>query len=316
MFFNGSISDKAVTHFILLGFQSSQVIKSYLSFFFSAAYLLAILENVAVILLVQWDPKLHTPMYFFLSKLSCLEIFYVSVTVPKILHDLVTNENTISLHGCILQLYLFLSLACTECFLLTAMAVDRYMAICVPLHYYSMMTRKMCWCLCGSSLFLGFLSCSFSIGLITELHFCGPNIINHYLCDISPLINLSCQDISTIELVNFITALFVLFSSSVPITISYIRIIYAICQIPSDGGWKKSFSTCASHLMVVTIFFGTTIFMYARPKANQSLDVHKDLSVLYTIVIPVINPMIYTLKNNDMKKSLKNIFVKRLIECK
>ncbi|KAE8633915.1 hypothetical protein XENTR_v10002140 [Xenopus tropicalis] len=313
---NESTNEKAVAHFILLGFQSSPAIRSCLLLFFIVAYIFIILQNVAVIVIVQWDSKLHTPMYFFLTKLACLESLYVSVTIPKILDGLVTSNNTISVGGCLLQLYFFLSLACTECFLLAAMAFDRYLAICTPLRYHSIMTNKMCWSLTWASLFLGFLSCSFSVGLISKLNFCGPNVINHYVCDISPVINLSCEDISAVELVDFITALIVLLSSSVPITVSYISIISTVRKIPSGRGWKKAFSTCASHLAVVIIFFGTTIFMYARPMAIQSFNVNKFLSVLYSVIIPVINPMIYTLRNNDIKRSMKNIFGTSLLLTK
>ncbi|XP_075424039.1 olfactory receptor 6B2-like [Ascaphus truei] len=316
MLTNGSTSDSAITHFILLGFQSSPAIRNLLSSIFSIMYVITILENVAIIVMVQWDSNLHTPMYFFLTKLSCLETLYVSVTVPKMLSDLVTGNNTIPVSGCIIQLYFFLSLACTECFLLAAMAYDRYLAICNPLRYHTIMTPKVCWYLAGGSLFLGFLSVSFSIGLIAQLRFCDHKVINHYLCDISPVIHLSCEDISTVELVDFITALIVLVSSLVPIIVSYFYIIRTIQKIPSDRGCKKAFSTCASHLTVVVIFFGTTIFMYARPKAIDSLDFNKFLSVLYSAIIPMLNPMIYTLRNNDIKRSLHRMFGSRVLLSK
>ncbi|KAM4808029.1 olfactory receptor 6B1-like [Rhinophrynus dorsalis] len=313
MMINESTKEEMITHFILLGFQTSTGIQNFLSCIFSIAYTITILENVAIMVTVHWNSRLHTPMYFFLTKLSFLETLYVSVTVPKMLADLVTGNKTISICGCILQLYLFLSLACTECFLLSTMAYDRYLAICNPLRYHNIMTTQLCWFLVGGSLCLGFLSCTFSIGLIAKLNFCGPKIINHYLCDISPVINLSCDDISVVELVDFITALFVLISSLVPIIVSYIYIIATIKKMSCDRGWKKVFSTCASHLTVVVIFFGTTIFMYARPKAIDSFDFNKFLSVLYSIIIPMMNPVIYTLRNNDMKKSLQAIFVNSVL---
>ncbi|XP_053555857.1 olfactory receptor 6Y1-like [Bombina bombina] len=302
---NGS----TITHFILLGFQSSPVVQKILSWIFSTAYVITILENTAIIVIVRWNSKLHKPMYFFLTKLSFLETFYVTATVPKLLNDLISGYNLISVCGCLLQLYFFLSLACTECFLLAAMSYDRYLAICNPLHYNNVMTNRTCWSLASTSLFLGFLSCSFSIGLIAQLDFCGPKVINHYLCDISPVIHLSCEDISKVEIVDFITALFVLISSLVPIILSYVYIISTIQKLPSEKGWTKTFNTCASHLTVVILFFGTTIFMYARPKAIDSFDFNKILSVLYSIIIPMINPMIYTLRNNEIKKSLLKIFL-------
>ncbi|XP_018413827.1 PREDICTED: olfactory receptor 6-like [Nanorana parkeri] len=296
------------THFVLLGFPTSPFIKTVLTAVFSIAYIFTLLENVTIIAIVWWDPKLHTPMYFFLSKLSYLETLYVSVTVPKMLSDLTTETNVISVWGCLLQLYLFLSIGCIECFLLAVMAYDRYLAICNPLHYHSIMTSTVCWILTGGSTFLGFLACSFSIGLIAQLDFCGSRTINHYLCDISPVIHLSCNDISTVELVNFISALFVLITSLVLITISYICIIFALKKIPSDRRWKKAFSTCASHLTVVVLFFGTTIFMYARPQAIDSFDFNKCLSVLYSFIIPMLNPLIYTFRNTNMRKSLQTMF--------
>ncbi|XP_075681465.1 olfactory receptor 6B9-like [Rhinoderma darwinii] len=303
-----SISSFNSTHFILLGFQTSPLVKTLLAIIFSIAYTFTILENVAIIAIAMWDPKLHTPMYFFLSKLSWLETVYVSVTVPKMLSGLVIGNNIISLCDCLLQLYLFLSIGSSECFLLAAMSYDRYLAICNPLLYHSIMTSRMCWILTLGSLFIGFLACSFSIGLIEQLNFCGSNIINHYLCDISPVIHLSCDDISTVELVDFITALSVLISSLVLIIISYVYIISTIKNLPSHRRWKKAFSTCASHLIVVVLFFGTTIFMYARPQAIDSFDFNKFLSVLYSFMIPMLNPMIYTLRNSDMKTSLSAMF--------
>ncbi|KAG9487211.1 olfactory receptor 6B9-like [Eleutherodactylus coqui] len=303
-----NLSNLNSTHFILLGFQASPLVKILLAIIFSMAYVFTILENAAVIVISMCDPKLHTPMYFFLSKLAWLEIAYVSVTVPKMLSGLLTGNNLISLSGCMLQLYLFLSFGCSECFLLAAMAYDRYLAICNPLLYHSIMTCGMCWLLTLGSLFLGFLACSFSIGLITQLNFCGFNLINHYLCDISPVIQLSCDDISTVEMVDFFSALSVLVSSLVLIIISYIYIIATIKNVSSNESWKKAFSTCASHLTVVVLFFGTTIFMYARPQAIDSFNINKFLSVLYSFIIPMLNPVIYTLRNSDMKVSMSAMF--------
>ncbi|XP_071988885.1 olfactory receptor 6B1-like [Engystomops pustulosus] len=305
-----SIDRLNATHFILLGFQVSQSVKILLVTIFSIAYIFTILENVAIISISLWDSKLNKPMYFFLSKLSLLETVYVSVTVPKMLSDLSTGNTFISLCGCMFQLYLFLSIGCSECFLLAAMSYDRYLAICNPLLYHNIMTKKMCWILTVGSLFLGFLACSFSIGLITQLNFCGSKIINHYLCDISPVIHLSCDDISVIELVDFITALSVLISSLILIIISYVYIISTIKKIPSDRKWKKAFSTCASHLTVVVLFFGTTIFMYGRPQAIDSFDFNKCLSIFYSFVIPMLNPVIYTLRNSEMRTSLSAMFIK------
>ncbi|XP_053304176.1 olfactory receptor 6Y1-like [Spea bombifrons] len=298
----------AVTYFVLLGFQTSPMIQHFISLIFSLVYLITILENAAIILIVRCNSNLCTPMYFFLTNLSYLDSIYVSVTVPKMLSDLLTDNNTITIKECLLQLFLFLSLGCTECFLLATMAFDRYLAICNPLRYLNIMTSKMSRSLTVGSVFLGFLSSSFSIGLISQMNFCDSKTVNHYFCDISPVINLSCDDISTVEIVNFITATFVLISSLVPIIISYMYILMTIHKIPSSGGWKKAFSTCASHLTVVVLFFGTTIFMYARPKAIDSFDFNKIISVLYTIIIPLVNPLVYTLRNHELKKAL-NSFV-------
>ncbi|XP_068104842.1 olfactory receptor 6B3-like [Hyperolius riggenbachi] len=305
---NDSIPTTDLTHFILVGFQTSPNVKAILAAVFSAGYVLIILENAAIIVIVEWDTKLHTPMYFFLSKLSCLEILFVSVTVPKMLNDLATGNNVISLWGCLLQLYFFMSLGCSECFFLAAMAYDRYVAICNPLHYHVVMTPGICWSLTGGSLFLGFLASSVAIGFIAQLKFCHFNLINHYFCDVSPVIQISCGDILTAEFVDFISALFVLVVSLVLIILSYIYIMISITKIASGQGWKKSFSTCSSHLMVVILFFGTTIFMYARPQAIDSYDSNKLLSLLYSFIIPMLNPVIYTFRNNDIKKSLKRIF--------
>ncbi|XP_068104969.1 olfactory receptor 6B9-like [Hyperolius riggenbachi] len=304
---NGSIPMTGLTHFILVGFQTSSTTKTLLTAVFSLAYALTLLENATIVAIVKWDAKLHTPMYFFLSKLSCLETLFVSITLPNMLNDLASGNNRISVWGCLLQLYFFLSIGSSECFLLAAMAYDRYVAICKPLLYHSVMTPVVCWSLTGSCMFWGFFPTSFGIGLIAQLHFCHSRV-DHYFCDVSPIIKLSCEDISTIELVDFVTSLFVLLVSLVLIIVSYTYIISAVKKITSDRGWKKSLSTCSSHLIVVVLFFGTTIFMYARPQAIDSYDSNKLLSLLYSFIIPMLNPVIYTLRNSDIRNSIQNTF--------
>ncbi|XP_053304679.1 olfactory receptor 6B1-like [Spea bombifrons] len=297
-----------VKEFFLLGFPNLLEMQILLFIFFSVAYILTVSENILIILIIQLHTNLQKPMYFFLSNLSFLEICYISVTVPNLLVNVLTDIKTISFSGCMTQLFFFISLMCTECVLLAVMAFDRYIAVCYPLHYVRIMNHELCVQLAAFSWIAGFVTTLIKISFISRLSFCGPNIINHFFCDISPMLNLACIDMSVAEMVDFILALVILLIPLLVTVMSYIRIIYSILKIPTSVGRQKAFSTCASHLTVVTIFFSTTLFMYARPKKAKSVDGNKIVSLLYAVFTPIINPFIYCLRNKEIWNILNKYF--------
>ncbi|KAM5191647.1 olfactory receptor 6B1-like [Mantella aurantiaca] len=291
-----------ITEFFLLGFSSllELQIPVIMFIFFLLAYILTISENTIIIIMIKLHSKLQKPMYFFLSNLSFLEICYVSVTVPKLLLNILTENKTISFSGCMTQLFFFISLMCTECVLLAVMAFDRYIAVCHALHYVRIMNHQLCIKLALTSWISGFTITSIKIYFISKLSFCGPSIINHFFCDISPVLNLACIDMSEAELVDFILALVILLIPLLVTAVSYLCIIYAVLKMSTTDGRQKAFSTCASHLSVVTIFFSTTLFIYARPKKAKSSDVNKIISLLYAVFTPIVNPFIYCLRNKEI----------------
>ncbi|XP_009810087.1 olfactory receptor 6F1 [Gavia stellata] len=296
-----------VTEFIILGFPNVREVELVVFATFLLLYSLTFTENVAIILVIGMDYRLHTPMYFFISNLSFLDIGYTTVTVPKMLANIAIQSQTISITGCFTQLYIFFFLGSAECFLLTSMAYDRYLAICNPLHYTTIMNHRACLWLALGSWLGGFLAPALPTAFIFRLPFCGSNIINHFFCDSPPLMELSCQDIFEIEVINFVVGTIVLMSSFILTMISYIFIVATILHIPTAEGRSKVFSTCASHLTIVTIFYGTTIFMYIRTKTIQTFDFNKTVSVFYSVVTPVLNPVIYSLRNNDIKQGMRKL---------
>ncbi|XP_065421296.1 olfactory receptor 6B1 [Chrysemys picta bellii] len=294
--------------FILMGFPTVPELQVLLFMGFLVAYLLTLLENVVIITLIKTNDNLHKPMYFFLSNLSFLEAWYITVTVPKLLVNFLLESKSISFVGCMTQLYFFSSLICTECVLLAVMAYDRYVAICNPLRYPVMMTHQLCLQLAVGSWLVGFLASMLKVIFISQLSFCGSNVINHFFCDISPLLNMACTDMTVAEIVDFILALFILLVPLSITIVSYVCIIGSILRIPTAQGKRKAFSTCASHLTVVVIFFSATLFMYARPKRIHPFDLNKLVSVVYTIVTPMLNPFIYCLRNQEVKGALRRAF--------
>ncbi|XP_037360379.1 olfactory receptor 6Y1 [Talpa occidentalis] len=295
----------ATTHFILLGFPSRPAIQLLLFSVFLTSYLLTLLENFLIILAIRSDGQLHKPMYFFLSHLSFLEMWYVTVISPKMLTDFLSRDKSISFNGCMTQLYFFVTFVCTEYILLAVMAFDRYVAICNPLRYPVIMTNKLCGVLAGGCWVCGLLTAMIKMVFIARLRYCGTPHINHYFCDISPLLNVSCEDSSQAELVDFFLALMVIAVPLCVVVASYITILTTILKIPSAQGRKKAFSTCASHLTVVTLFYSTTLFTYARPKLMYAYNSNKVVSVLYTVIVPLLNPIIYCLRNREVKAALK-----------
>ncbi|XP_012871091.1 PREDICTED: olfactory receptor 6F1 [Dipodomys ordii] len=290
--------------FLLLGFPGTQALQLSLFMLFLVMYLLTIVGNVAILLLVSTSQQLHTPMYFFLSNLSFLEIWYTTAAVPKALAILLGRSRTISFASCLLQMYLVFSLGCTEYFLLAAMAYDRYLAICFPLHYGAIMSSLLSVQLALGSWVCGFLAIALPTALISSLSFCGPRAINHFFCDIAPWIALACTSTQAVELVSFGIAFVVILSSCLITLVSYIYIINTILRIPSGSGRSKAFSTCSSHLTVVLIWYGSTIFLHVRTSIKDALDLTKAVHVLNTVVTPVLNPFIYTLRNKDVRETL------------
>ncbi|XP_067392496.1 olfactory receptor 6B1-like [Emydura macquarii macquarii] len=294
-----------ITEFIFLGFHRLQQWKMYFFFLFLLAYGLTITANAVIITTVWRERRLHTPMYFFLSNFSFMEIWYTTVTMPKMLSGFLAESNTtISITGCIMQLYFFFFLGTTECTLLAVMAYDRYIAICSPLHYTTLMNSKVCTQLAVAS-WLSCLMAQLPLAISTTwLLFCGPNEINHFFCDLAPVLNLSCTDTSVSEMIFFTFSWVVILCSFLLTMVSYCSIISTICRMPSTTGRHRAFSTCASHLTVVTIFYSTVTFMYVRPTAHYTFQEDRVISVFYCVVTPLLNPIIYNLRNKEVKEAL------------
>ncbi|XP_034862449.1 olfactory receptor 6B2 [Mirounga leonina] len=294
-----------VSMFILVGFPTAPRLQYVLFLLFLLTYLFVLVENLAIILTVRTSSSLHRPMYYFLGSMSFLEIWYVSDINPKMLGGFLLQQKHISFVGCMTQLYFFSSLVCTECVLLASMAYDRYVAICHPLCYQVIMTMGLCVQLVVFSFVSGFSISAIKVYFISSATFCGSNIVNHFFCDISPILKLACTDFSTAELVDFILAFIILVFPLMATVLSYGHITLAVLRIPSATGRWRAFSTCASHLTVVTIFYTAMIFMYIRPQAIDSRSSNKLISAVYTVLTPIINPLIYCLRNKEFKAALK-----------
>ncbi|KAM4707041.1 olfactory receptor 6N1-like [Discoglossus pictus] len=297
------INQTYVTEFIILGFPSLQKLYPVLFLILLVLYLFTIIGNVLIFLTVSMNYNLHIPMFIFLNHLSAMEICYTSIIVPKMLSNFATHRRAIPFNSCMIQLYLFSSLSASECYLLTVMAYDRFIAICNPLHYSVKMTNTTSLQLASGSWLSGFISPVLPVALISQLDFCGPNQVNYFYCDAQPLLRLSCSSTEFTEGAITILASGLIFSSFLLTVISYIFIIYTILRIPSATGRKKAFSTCGSHLIVVMIYYGTIVCMYIQPMSRFSLDINKVLSLLYTVVTPVLNPIIYSLRNKEIKEA-------------
>ncbi|XP_069732798.1 olfactory receptor 5V1-like [Phaenicophaeus curvirostris] len=299
-----------LTEFILLGFGNIPNLRIFLFLFFALIYFVTITANILIILLVVIDQHLHTPMFYLLGNLSCLEICYTSNILPRMLVNFLTKENRISFNSCFLQFYFFASLACAECYLLSAMSYDRYIAICKPLHYTMLMSVRSCLLLAGGSWLCGFLASICTTLYASWLTFCGPNEIDHFFCDYTPLLVLSCSETRETESVMSILASACTMPPFILTLVSYICIITAILKIPSSIGRQKAFSTCSSHLIVVILFYGTLIVVYTLPKTKALRELNKILSVFYTILTPMLNPLIYSLRNEKFKEALRKAISK------
>nr|XP_026235380.1 olfactory receptor 5W2-like [Urocitellus parryii] len=296
-----------LSQFFLLGITGNPQMKVILFPVFLVVYLIILLANLGMIFLIRVDPQLHTPMYFFLSHLSFCDLCYSTAVGPKMLVNIFAKDKKISFLGCVLQFLTFCSFADSECLLLAVMAFDRYKAISNPLRYAVDMSTKVCSLLMAGVYLIGLLDALIHTTLTFRLCFCGSKEINHFFCDIPPLLLLSCSDTQVNELVIFIFFGFIELSTICGVLVSYGYIISSVLKICSAEGRLKAFSTCASHLTVVVIFQGTILFMYFRPSSAYSLDQDKMSSLFYTLVIPMLNPLIYSLRNKDVKVSIKKL---------
>ncbi|XP_012381837.1 olfactory receptor 8H1-like [Dasypus novemcinctus] len=307
----GSRNNTNVPDFILMGLTDSEEIRWVLFMLFLLIYLITVFGNAGMILIIHLDLHLHTPMYFFLSHLSFLDLSYSTVITPKTLENLLTSNKYISFMGCFTQLSFFFFLAATEFFFLSSMAYDRYVAICNPLNYPLVMSMKVCRALITGSYVIGFTESLINIIFMSTLHFCKSNIIYHFFCDIFPILALSCTDTHDTEIMIFILSSLNVMVSLITISVSYGSILSTILKINSTSGKRKAFSTCASHLLGVTIFYATTIFTYLKPKNSYVMGKDQVASVFYTMVIPMLNPLIYSLRNKEVKNALIRVMHKR-----
>nr|XP_033781024.1 olfactory receptor 6F1-like isoform X2 [Geotrypetes seraphini] len=306
----GTGNDTRVTEFVLIGFTLNPHLQTTVFALFLLIYLLSLFGNLVIIALTLLDYRFHTPMYFFLSNLAFLDIWFISSTVPKMLVNLVTKNKTISFIGCILQMYFYLAMGSMEFFMVAIMSVDRYVAICQPLRYNIIMNRRSCVLMMLGCWIGGFLDFILPTFMVFQLSFCGPNAVNHFFCDNSALVRLACSATQKLELMFFSIASLVILSTLLLTIISYAYIVVTILRIPSASGRKKAFSTCASHFTVVTIVFGSCIFIYVRPAESSSLDLTKGVALLNSVITPFLNPFIYTLRNKKVMDVLKKIMSK------
>ncbi|XP_049755133.1 olfactory receptor 11H6-like [Elephas maximus indicus] len=296
-----------VTEFILLSFPCSRKIQVLLFILFSVTYILTLMGNGAIICAVTLDQRLHTPMYILLANFSFLEICYINTTVPNMLGNFLSEAKTLSFTACFLQFYFFFSMGITETFLLPLMAFDRYLAICRPLHYPTIMTNHLCMNLVAICWVTAFLCYPVPIYFITQLPFCGSNTIDHFVCDPGPLLALSCIPAPGIELSCSILSSLIIFITFFFIIGSYTLVLRAVLRVSSAAGRRKAFSTCGSHLVVVSLFYGTVMMMYISPNSGNPAGVQKIITLIYSSVTPLVNPLIYSLRNKDMKAGLRKI---------
>ncbi|XP_010207282.2 olfactory receptor 9S13-like [Colius striatus] len=294
-----------VTQFLLVGFRSHPGSQHLLSVLFSTMDVVTVLGNACMILVIRMDSKLHNPMYFFLENLSVLDICYSSVITPKAVLIFSLDRRSISYNGCASQMFFFSLFGTTEAFFLAVMAYDRFTAICNPLQYQITMTKRLCVFMVVGSYLSGCINCTIQTGFTFSLSFCGPKEINHFFCDVPAVMHTSCSDTAVNEIVMLVACGSIIVGTALVVFISYSYIIITIVQMSSAESRCKAFSTCSSHMLAVSLFFGTVFFMYAQPGATSSPDTSNALSILYTTVIPMLNPFIYTLQNREVKGSLK-----------
>ncbi|XP_032349769.1 olfactory receptor 6C1-like [Camelus ferus] len=306
-----------IREFILLGLSDDPQLQAVIFIFLLITYMLSITGNLTIITLTLLDSHLQTPMYFFLRNFSLLEVSFTTVTIPRFLSTIVTGDKTISFNDCIAQLFFFILLGATEFYLLAVMSYDRYVAICKPLHYTTIMNQRVCIMLVFSSWLISFLMIFPALMLLLNLDYCKSNFIDHFTCDYFPLLQLSCSDTKFLEIMGFSCAVFTLMITLALIFLSYIYIISTIVRIPSTSQRTKAFSTCSSHMIVISISYGSCIFMYIKPSANERVSLSKGVAVLNISVAQMLNPFIYSLRNQQVKRAFtdmarKSIFQKQM----
>ncbi|KAB1280480.1 Olfactory receptor 1L1 [Camelus dromedarius] len=301
----------SVSEFILLGLSSRPEDQKPLFALFFIMYVVTMVGNLLIILAIRSDTQLQTPMYFFLSILSFIDVCYTTAIVPKMLMNFLSKKKTISYAACMTQMYFFLAFANTESYLLAAMAIDRYVAICDPFQYVTAMSHHRCFLLVAFSCSISHLHSLLLVLLINCLLFCDSNVIHHFLCDINPLLKLSCSSTFVSEIVINTEGLITLMTPFIRVIISYLRILVAVLKIPSAAGKHKAFSTCGSHLTMVTLFYGSIIYVYFRPLSTYTIK-DRVATVIYTVLSSMLNPFIYSLRNKDMKQGLRKLMSRRM----
>ncbi|XP_023422018.2 olfactory receptor 8G5-like [Cavia porcellus] len=301
-----------VTEFILTGISEQPELQLPLFLLFLGIYVFTVVGNLGMITLIGLSPHLHTPMYYLLSSLSFIDLCHSTLITPKMLISFVTKQNIISHPECMTQLYFFLVFAISECHMLATMAYDRYVAICSPLLYSVTMSQQACISLISAVYAIGVVCASVHTGCLVRVYFCKLNVINHYFCDLISILKLSCSSIYINELLILVFSGINILVPSLTILSSYIVIIASILRIRSTAGRSKAFSTCSSHLSAVAVFFGSAAFMYLNPSSVSSMDQGKASSVFYTIVVPMLNPLIYSLRNKDVNVALKKMLERRI----
>ncbi|XP_045412946.1 olfactory receptor 481-like [Lemur catta] len=299
-----------VTEFIILGLSEDPILCSVFFVVFLGIYIVTILGNISIIMLIQRSPQLHTPMYFFLSHLAFVDIGYSTSVTPIMIVSFIRERTTIPVAGCIAQLGSDVVFGTTECFLLAAMAYDRYVAICSPLLYSTHMSPSVCIILLVASYMGGCVNSLSCISCLLSLTFCGPNKINHFFCDLPPLVKLSCTHIYIAELSPAISSGSIIVITLLIMVFSYLYILHSILKMHSTQGRHKAFSTCTSHLTTVILFYGTAAFVYVIPKSSHSDDHIKVVSVFYTVIIPMLNPLIYSLRNKEVKEAMRKMMAR------
>uniref|UniRef100_A0A6I8PNU6 Olfactory receptor n=2 Tax=Xenopus tropicalis TaxID=8364 RepID=A0A6I8PNU6_XENTR len=300
--------------FILTDFSEEPILQILSFVLFLFTYLVATVGNAMIILIIIHVPNLRTPMYFFILNLGILDVCYISTTVPNMLGNSLKQWKRISFGGCVVQMYIFLSMAATESFLLVAMSYDRYVAICNPLRYTVIMNRRLCLQLAATSWMIGFTYSTIHTANTFTLKFCRSNVIDHFFCDIPPLLKISCSNTKLNEILIFVVGAVLILPCFPLIVISYVHIVRTVMRIPSAKGRKKTFSTCVSHLMAVCLFYLTGTSVYLRPaSANSAFQQDKISAVFYTIFVPMINPIIYSLRNKELKGAIKTVVTKTFL---
>ncbi|XP_063804726.1 olfactory receptor 5AR1-like [Pseudophryne corroboree] len=305
-----NLNKTLVRTFILLGFSNSPGLQVVFFLLFFLMYLVTLSLNLLLIIAVRLSSQLHTPMYFFLCNLSVIDIFFSTTIVPKMLTNTLSQDKTISFMGCAAQMYFHLALGATECLILAVMAYDRYIAICKPLQYNNIINKSVCIGLSAASWSMSFLNSVVHAVFTFQLPYCRSNLVNHFFCEMPPLFRLSCADTWFNEVAVYISGGLIASCSFMLTLLSYVHIISTILKNGCSKGQHKAFSTCASHLVVVSLYYGTIMFMYLRPRSSYFPDQDRVISIFYTVVTPMLNPMIYSIRNKDIKVTIRKMLSK------